>query len=131
MRSRAWTAIARMTSSACGWRSRGQHHPHTHVDGVVKYTSQQLCIKLFPGFLVRWFKCKLKPTNSITRDKLRLAIWDTSCLEFLSQIWTQWTLKHILGPILVIFDICPFLTIPGLFGYFQKMGDLRKSKFSR
>ena len=27
-------------------------------------------------------------------------------LEFLAQIWTQGTLRHILGPILVIFDIC-------------------------
>ena len=31
----------------------------------------------------------------------------------------------------VIFDICHFLTIPGPFEYFQKMGALRKSKFSR
>ena len=52
-------------------------------------------------------------------------------LEFLGQIWTQWTLRHILGPILAIFDICHFLTIPGPFEYFQKMGALRKSKFSR
>ena len=52
-------------------------------------------------------------------------LWD-----FLGQIWTQWTLTNILGPILVIFDICHFLTIPGLFEYFQKMGGLRKSKFS-
>ena len=52
-------------------------------------------------------------------------------LDFLGQIWTQWTLRHILGPILVIFDICHFLTIPGPFEYFQKMGALRKSKFSR
>ena len=42
-----------------------------------------------------------------------------------------WTLRHILGPILVIFDICHFLRIPGLFGYFQKMDALRKSKFSQ
>ena len=27
-------------------------------------------------------------------------------LDFLGQIWTQWTLRHILGPILVIFEIC-------------------------
>ena len=27
-------------------------------------------------------------------------------------------LRHILGPILVIFEICPFLTIPGPFEYF-------------
>ena len=52
-------------------------------------------------------------------------------LEFLGQIWTQWALRHILGPILVNFDICHFLTISGPFEYFQKMGALRKSKFSQ
>ena len=73
----------------------------------------------------------LKPPNRIGRGKLQLTIWDTLLLEFLGQIWTQWALRHILGPILVIFDICHFLTIPGPFEYFQKMGGLRKSKFSR
>ena len=29
-------------------------------------------------------------------------------LDFLAQIWTQGTLRHILGPILVIFEICHF-----------------------
>ena len=52
-------------------------------------------------------------------------------LDFLNQIWTQWTLRHMLGPILVNFDICHFLTILWPFEYFQKMGGLRKSKFSR
>ena len=50
-------------------------------------------------------------------------------LDFFGQIWTQWTLRHILGHILVNFDICHFLTIPGSFEYFLKMGGLRKSKF--
>ena len=52
-------------------------------------------------------------------------------LDFLAQIWTQGTLTHILGPILVIFEICQFLTIPGPFEYFSENGGLRKSKFSR
>ena len=58
--------------------------------------------------------------------------WQFETLPFglLGQIWTQWALRHILGPILVNFDICQFLTIPGPFEYFQKMGALRKSKFS-
>ena len=30
-------------------------------------------------------------------------------LEFFGQISTQWTLRHILGPILVNFDMCHFL----------------------
>ena len=33
--------------------------------------------------IIRWFKCKLKPPNRITHDKLQLAIWDTS-------FWTFW-----------------------------------------
>ena len=30
-------------------------------------------------------------------------------LDFLAQIWTQGTLRHILGPIMVISEICQFL----------------------
>ena len=41
-------------------------------------------------------------------------------LDFLAQIWTQGTFRHILGPILVIFEICQFLTIPGPFEYFSE-----------
>ena len=41
-------------------------------------------------------------------------------LDFLAQIWTQGTLRHILGPILVIFEICQFLTISGAFEYFSE-----------
>ena len=43
------------------------------------------------------------------------------------QIWTQGTLRHILGPILVIFEICQFLTIPVLFEYFSENGWSKKS----
>ena len=43
-------------------------------------------------------------------------------LDFLGQIWTQGTLRHILGPILVIIEICQFLTIPGPFEYFSENG---------
>ena len=74
-----------------------------------------------------WFKFKLKPPYSIPIGKLRLAIWDTF-LDFFSQIWTQGTLRHILGPILVIFEICYFLMIPGLFEYFSKNGWSQKTK---
>ena len=41
-------------------------------------------------------------------------------LDFLAQIWTQETLRHILGPIVVILDICHFLTIPGPFECFLR-----------
>ena len=49
-------------------------------------------------------------------------------LDFLAQIWTQGTLSHILGPILVIFEICQFLTIPGPFEYFSENGWSQKIK---
>ena len=70
----------------------------------------------------RWFKFTLKPPYSITCGKLQLAIWDTFFLDFLAQIWTQGTLRHILGPILIIFEICQFLMIPGPFEYFSENG---------
>ena len=76
--------------------------------------------------IFRWFKFTLKPPYSIAHDKLRLAIWDT--LDFLAQIWTQGTLRHMLGPILVIFEICQFLTIPGPFEYFPENGWSQKIK---
>ena len=41
-------------------------------------------------------------------------------LDFLGQIWTQGTLRHILGPILGIFEIYHFLAIPGPFEYFSE-----------
>ena len=50
-------------------------------------------------------------------------------LDFFGQIWTQGTLRHILGPILVVFEICQFLTIPGLFsenGWSQKISFLNE-----
>ena len=49
-------------------------------------------------------------------------------LDFLGQILTQGTLRHILGPILVIFEICQFLTIPGPFEYFSENGWSQKIK---
>ena len=36
--------------------------------------------------------------------------------------------RHILGPILVIFEICQFLTIPGPFEYFSENGWSQKIK---
>ena len=54
--------------------------------------------------------------------------WPFTSLPFglFCQICTQRTLRHILGPILVIFVICHILTIQGPF-----WGLLRKSKFSQ
>ena len=39
-------------------------------------------------------------------------------VDFFAQIWTQGTLRHIL----VIFEKCQFLTIPGPFEYFSENG---------
>ena len=50
-------------------------------------------------------------------------------LDFLGQTWTQGTLRHILGPIVVIFEICQFLTIPGPFEYFSENGWSQKITF--
>ena len=51
--------------------------------------------------------------------------------HFLLDFFFDMDLETILRPYLVIFDICHFLTISGPFEYFQKMGALRKSKFSQ
>ena len=50
-------------------------------------------------------------------------------LDVFAQIWTKGTSRHILGPILVIFEICHFLTIPGLFEYFSENGWCQKITF--
>ena len=60
--------------------------------------------------------------------KLRLAIWDTSFWTFLVKFGHKGTLRHILGPILVIFEIYQFLTIPGPFEYFSENGWSQKIK---
>ena len=60
------------------------------------------------------------------RDNLRLAIWDTSFWTFLAQVWTQGTLRHILVPVLLIFE--QFLTIPGPYEYFSENGWSQKIK---
>ena len=64
--------------------------------------------------LFRWFKFTLSAWQ-ITIGHLGHFL-----LDFLAQIWTQGTFRHILGPILVIFEICQFLTIPGPFEYFSE-----------
>ena len=56
--------------------------------------------------------------------------WPFRTLPFrlFGQIWTQGTLRHILGTIMVIFEICHCLTIPGLFEYFSENGWSQKIK---
>ena len=68
-----------------------------------------------------------KPPYNIVHDKL-IAYLGHFLLDFFGQIWTQGTLRHILGPILVIFEICQFLTIPGPFEYFSENGWSHKIK---
>ena len=70
-----------------------------------------LCQRIL--FVFRWFKFTLQPPYSIMHGELVIGHLGHFLLDFLAQIWTQRTLRHILGPILVIFEICQFLTIPG------------------
>ena len=59
--------------------------------------------------------------------------WPFGTLPFglFAQLWTQGTLRHILGPIMVILKYVTFWQFQGHLSTFQKMGGLRKSKFSR
>ena len=62
------------------------------------------------------FNCYKKPENLIAQQvQFVIGHLGHFQLEFICQIWTQDTLRHILGPIMAIFEICPFLTTPGLF----------------
>ena len=84
------------------------------------HSCENICIYFCKICMIfRWFKFTVKPPYSIAHDKLQLAIWDTSFWTF-DQNWTQGTFRHILGPILVIFEICHFLAIPGLSEYFSE-----------
>ena len=57
--------------------------------------------------------------------------WPFGTLPF-GLFWVKFghkgTLRHILGPILVIFEICHFLMIPGPFEYFSENGWSQKIK---
>ena len=51
-------------------------------------------------------------------------------MTFLCQIWSQDSLRHLLGPHEVHFDICQFLATPGPFEYFgQKQGSSESQCF--
>ena len=76
--------------------------------------------------LFRWIKFTLKPPYSDWQ--ITIGHLEQFLLDFFCQIWTQGTLRHILGPILVIFEICQFLTIPGPFEYFSENGWSQKIK---
>ena len=49
-------------------------------------------------------------------------------MDFFAQSLTQDTLRNFPGPIMAIFDICPFLMAPGLFEYFSENRCLKKIK---
>ena len=65
--------------------------------------------------------------NQLVASQIMIGHLGHFLLDFLS-IWTQGTLRHILGPILVIFEICHFLTILMLFEYFPDNRCSQKSK---
>ena len=69
--------------------------------------------------------------NHLIASRMTNYDWPFGTLPFglLGQIWTQGILRHILGPVLVIFEICHFLTIPGPFEYFSENGWSQKITF--
>ena len=71
--------------------------------------------------IFRSFKSTLEPPKSIIYAKIMFGHFGLP-LDFFGQILTQGTLRHILGPVLVIFEICHFLMIPGPFEYFLEKG---------
>ena len=76
--------------------------------------------------LFRWFKFTLKPSYSIMYGKLWLTIWDTS-------FWTFWVKFRHKGPWDIYWSFLKYVTFwqfQGHLSTFQKMGDLKKSKFS-
>ena len=86
---------------------------------------------------VMWNGTPLLHTNhdecrSVHRSKIfkqnQIILINARLTQFLAQIWAQETLRHILGPILVIFEICQFLMIPGPFEYFSENGWSQKIK---
>ena len=66
--------------------------------------------------------------NHLIGSRVTIGHFGHFLLDFLAQIWTQGHLRHILGPILVIFEICQFLAIPGPFEYFSENGWSQKIK---
>ena len=50
-------------------------------------------------------------------------------MEFFCQIWSQDSLRHLLGPLLVHFDICQFLATPGTFQYFGQNQGSSENRF--
>ena len=118
--------------SQTGWDNTLSKHAFLVQLHYLSHPNTIACLSMWgwsPVF--RWFKFTLKPPYSIAHDKLWLAIWDTSFWTFRLKFGHKGTLRHMLGPILVIFEICQFLTIPGPFEYFPENGGLRKSKFSQ
>ena len=71
--------------------------------------------------------------NHLIASRVANYDWPFGTLIFglLAQIWTQGTLRHILGPILVILKYVNFWRFQGHLSTFQKMGGLRKSHFTQ
>ena len=68
-------------------------------------------------WLFRCFKFTLKTTLYLSAWESLIANLGHFPLEFFSQICTQDSLWHVLGPFLVKFDISQFLVTPGPFKY--------------
>ena len=71
-----------------------------------------------------------KPLYNMTHGNLSSTIWELPFAIFFLSYLHMRDLKNILGPDLVIFEICHFMMIPGSFKYSEK-DPLRKSQFSQ
>ena len=86
------------------------------------YVVSRICFFAFSGFL-GGSNLHLNHLIGIPHDKLQMAPFGT--LPF----GHKETLRHILGPILVIFKICHFFRILGPFEYFSENGGSQKISF--
>ena len=76
---------------------------------------------MIPVLLFRWFEHHVL---QITIGHLGYFL-----LDFFGQIWTQGTLRHIVGPIMIIFEMFQFLMILGPFEFFSENGWSQKISF--
>ena len=84
---------------------------------------------VYPGIVILFLGGLSLHLNHLIASRTANYDWPFgTLLDFLGQIWTQGTLRHILGPILVIFEICQFLMMPGPFEYFSENGWSQKIK---
>ena len=96
--------------------------PKFYVSKTLKQTFKADASKFLGGLSLH--------LNHLIASRMANYDWSFGTLPFglFGSNWTQGTLRHILGQILVIFEICQFLTISGPFEYFSENGWSQKIK---